>query len=136
MSYFNGSRQRGLKISTVPCKKHPNARQLLKLKEGITGQILPNKLSKNSLRLGSDLLGAHFLFALACFISRGKRLGYTTLAPPTSPQTGVTTNNTRVSISQKYFMKNSSMGGRKERGRKKRRQGGRKAAKIPLLRDS
>jgi hypothetical protein len=51
---------------------------------------------------------------------------------------GLTANNTPVSISQKYFMKNSCMGGRKEK-RKEEKEGGwvgGRLQKHPLLRDS
>lgn len=77
LSYFNSFRQRGLKMpllrKTETTQRHPNARHL-QSKDGITDQILPNKLSKNSLGLSSGLLDAHFPFVLACFISQGKRL--------------------------------------------------------------
>lgn len=53
-------------------QKYSNVKPFCKIIEEIIGQILPNELSKHTLRISLGLLDVHFSYMLKCFISQGR----------------------------------------------------------------
>lgn len=69
-NYFQVTPPFAYKHETV--QKYSNVKPFCKITEEVIGQILPNELSKHTLRISLGLLGVHFSYILKCFISQGR----------------------------------------------------------------